>query len=221
MFGINNKQKYKRSFNLLFAQNRQLDGWDKLYVWLSGTCRIIIILTLLFILFSFGYRFFLERSLNDLKDNLDTVSFRLKSYETRQTEIARVQSEIITYNESWKQFSNLSSNIDALLTIIPKDITDMNFSTSLVGITITGTGPRSKISQIENNFKNSSLFINVVLSSLTQAKSTGTTSTDSILTFSLQGNYANKLQRGSLFLVDKVVSSLINEISLKRLNNSL
>ncbi|MEI6462930.1 MAG: hypothetical protein WCO33_04690 [bacterium] len=202
MLGINTKPKYKRSFNLLFAQNRQLDSWDRLYVWLSGTCRIIIILALLIILLSFGYRFILERNLNDLKDSLDTVSFRLKSYEKRQSEIAQVQAEIVSYNTVWKQFSNFATNIDDVIALVPKNISDMSFSTSLVGIQLSGTGARSIIAQIENSYKNSPLYINVVLSNLSQSKK-NSSSTDEDLTFNLQGNYAKKIQRASLFLSDK------------------
>jgi len=202
MFGIKSKTKYKRSFNLLFAQNRHLDGWDRLYVWLSGTCRIIIIMALLFIIFAFGYRFILERNLNDLKDNLDTVSFRLKSYEKRQTDISNVQRAVISYNNTWKQLSNYSSNIDAMVALIPKDITEMSYATTLVGIQLSGTGARASVSQVENSYKNTPLLINVVLSSLTQAKSSNSVS-DGNLTFSLQGNFAKKLQRESLFLSDK------------------
>lgn len=202
MFGIKTATKKKKTFNLLYVRGRQLDGWEKIYVWLSGTCRIIIIVTLLIIIVSFGFRFVNERELNDLKESSESLSFRLKSYEKRQKDITALQTEMSAYNKAWKPLSNYSKILDDLIALNPQGITNFNIGLTLTGISISGSGSRDAVSNAEIAYKNSPLLINVTLNSLS-SKSASSGSSGGIFTFDITGDFSEKLIRGDLITVSK------------------
>lgn len=201
MFGIKTATKKKKTFNLLYVRGRQLDGWEKIYVWLSGTCRIIIIVTLLIIIVSFGFRFAYERELNDLKESSETLSFRLKSYEKRQKDITTLQTEMAAYNKAWKPLSNYSKILDDLIALNPQGISNFNIGLTLTGISVSGSGSRDAVSNAEIAYKNSPLLINVTLNSLS-SKGTTNGSSGAVFTFDITGDFSEKLVRDGLTSAD-------------------
>jgi len=160
----------KKSINLLQERNAPATLWERFYDWATNTCRIIVIITEALVLGAFGWRFWLDRKLNDLKDDIGVRGEILKSLSDQEDEIRLLQDKMFTYTELWSVSSNLSPTIKEVNRYIPTDIEELSFSmsTNETGrvLSISGEVGRSEISDLENKLKDSDSFSDVALSAI-------------------------------------------------------
>ncbi|MFC1780404.1 PilN domain-containing protein [Patescibacteria group bacterium] len=160
----------KKSINLLQERGAPPTFWEKLYEWVTNTCRIIVIITELLVLGAFGWRFWLDRTLNDLKEDIEVKGEVLKSLSEEEDGIRILQSKMETFSSLWDQSSNLTPIVKEINDYITTDIEDLSVSISSSEggktFTISGEMERDEISQIENDLKDSSSFSDVALSNI-------------------------------------------------------
>lgn len=160
----------KKNINLLQERGAPATFWERLYDWMTNTCRIIVILTEFLVLGAFGWRFWLDRTLNDLKDDIETKGEILKSLASQEDEIRLLQSKINTYKDLWVKSSNFSPTLKEINDYIPSDTEEL--SVSIVnskegkGFVISGEVERDQISKLENKLKDSESFSDVTLSAI-------------------------------------------------------
>ncbi len=161
----------KKFINLLEDRGAPPTFWEKLYDWITNAARIVIIVTQLFIIGAFGWRFWLDRELNNLEDGIEEKGGALKNLAEQEQEIRIIQNRLNAYNEVWTGSSNHTPVIKEAFRHIPNNINDFSFSlrqdqTSRV-LSIGGEISREKIDKLENSLKDSQpYFKDVTLSDI-------------------------------------------------------
>ena len=163
----------KKSINLLQEQQAPPTFWENFYVWITKSARVVVILTEAVVLVAFGMRFYLDRKLNDLKNQIEQKGSTLEILAEEEKEIRRVQSKISAYGTLWESSSNFDLIFQDINTYIPVETDKLEISLSDDGIntilSVKGELERSLINDLENNFKDSDNYRNVSLNTIQRA----------------------------------------------------
>ncbi|MBN2016509.1 hypothetical protein JW766_06805 [Candidatus Dojkabacteria bacterium] len=167
----------KKSINLLQKRGAPPTFWERLYDWMTNTCRVIIIVVEVLVLGAFGWRFWLDRRLNDLKDDIELKGDVLKSLSDDEAEIRLIQTKISTYKEIINISSNLTPILKEVNDYIPTDTEDLAVSISNTRdgkiFSISGEIEREKIDVLENQLKDSETFSDVTLTEIEKRQARG------------------------------------------------
>jgi hypothetical protein len=164
----------KKAINLLQKKGAPPTFWEKLYDWVTNTARVVVIVVELFVLGAFGWRFWLDRRVKDLEEEIRIKGEVLKSLTTQEAEVRELQSRIDTYKNLWAQSSNLLPVIQEVDSYISEDIKDLKIDYKRQGtegdtFTISGQLERSEIDKLENKITDSEKFKDKSLSSIEKA----------------------------------------------------
>jgi hypothetical protein len=138
--------------------------WSKLYEWVLGSARIIIILVEIVVLVAFGFKVWVDIQGKELDKSIERSEAIVNAMATSEKEFRLVQAKTSSYKTIWNastDYSKLLANINSLLPITTsiKDIT-VNFDKNQ--ISISGISPKSKESEIknlENDLKSNSSYL--------------------------------------------------------------
>jgi hypothetical protein len=187
----------KKNINLLQERGAPPTFWERFYIWATNTCRVIVVLTELIVLGAFGWRFWLDRRLNDLKDDIEAKGEILKSLSDQELEIRDLQSKMNTFNQLWDQASNMTAIVGEVNEYIPEDTEELNVTIQdtleITSISISGKSQRSDVSKIEGYLKDSESFSDVVLSEMEKDKGEG-----DIYTFTMTAKIVSNNLRESI-----------------------
>lgn len=162
----------KKAINLLQKRGAPPTFWERMYDWMTNTCRIIVIITEAFVLVAFGWRFVLELQLGDLDDEIEIKGEQLRSLTSQEDEIRLLQSKIGAYKYIWNNGSNFTPVLSEVNSYIPVGVSDL-----VVGIGeheegrslhISGEVERESLSSLENKLKDSDYFSDVFVSDMDQ-----------------------------------------------------
>ena len=160
----------KKAVNLLQQRRAPPTFWERLYDWVTNTCRIVVIITEILVLGAFGWRFWLDRRLTDLETAIEGKGEILKSLSDQEEEIRTLQAKLTSYKELWTQSSNFTPIIQELNTYIPQETEDLEVSVRETEegrtLVVSGKVDRDKISDLENSLKDSLSFSDVALSAI-------------------------------------------------------
>jgi hypothetical protein len=160
----------KKSINLLIDRGAPPTIWERAYDWVTGSARIVVIVTELIVLLAFGWRFYLDRSLNDLNERISKKGNALKSLSDDEDEIRIIQAKLNTYRELWTVSSTYAEVISEINNFMPTGISEASISIqedeTTRKLSIRGSGPRDKIQELETSLKNSTTFTDVELKQL-------------------------------------------------------
>lgn len=156
----------KKSINLLQQRTAPPTFWDRTYDWVTKTARVIVIFTEAFVLIAFGWRFVLDRRLNDLKSDIESRGTVLKSLRNDEDEIKLLQSKMATYDGLWNQSSAYSIVMEEVNGYIPQNAEEIDITITNVEeegevflqCSISGKAPRDEIQQLESSINNSDTF---------------------------------------------------------------
>lgn len=109
-------KKFKKPFNLLVRSSLQQDSIDKVYGFVMGPGRIIVVLVMFAIIIAFVYRFPLDYRLNDQKESAKKTAKQLNQvYPPEQQayfiRVDQTTSSVKKYMESYKEL-NPTPNAD-------------------------------------------------------------------------------------------------------------
>lgn len=160
----------KKAVNLLQQRGAPPTFWERLYDWVTNTCRMIVIVTEVLVLGAFGWRFWLDRRLTDLKEEIEQKGEILRSLSDQEQEIRLLQTKLGTYKELWTQSSSYTSVMKEVNGYVPAGTEDLTVSITKTeegrAISITGIVDRDEISNFENSLKDSTNFSKVRLSEI-------------------------------------------------------
>lgn len=116
------------------------------------------------VLVAFGWRFWLDRTLNDLKDEIEAKGTVLESLQDQEDEIRLLQQKMDIYKDLWYQSSSYAPVFKEVNSYLPVDAEELTVSISKdeVGtlLTIEGIANGEDIDQMENQVKDSDTFVN-------------------------------------------------------------
>lgn len=183
----------KRSINLLQESAAPPTFWERFYDWVTNSARVIVIITEGLVLIAFGFRFVLDRRLNDIKDSIEEKGSTLKILAEQEDSIRLLQSKISAYDSLWDSSSYYTAILADVNNYVPSETSELEVSVSdQEGVTtlyIKGELERALIDELENNFKDSANYRDVTLSTIERQ------SAEDIYEFSLSAKYnENKLR---------------------------
>lgn len=171
-------------FNLLRRALSEVEFFDKVYLWVWGTFRIVILFLAFLIIGVFAYRFFADRELNDSRTKVQNADFAYSFVSSRENEVVNLLDKLNNYY-------TLSSSRNSYATIFPylSGLSEGNNIVILIQsdkLSISGTMKKYALSQLESTIKNYNFLKNVAVTSLEENALQVTSSGDGEFRFSLQ-----------------------------------
>ena len=167
----------KKNINLLQKRGAPPTVWERMYDWVTNTCRIIVIVTELFVLIAFGWRFWLDRTLNDLKGEIETNGDILKNLSDQEDSIRLLQDKLTAYSDIWSKSSNITPVLKEVNRYIPSGINQLSVGIQITKdgelLSVQGETSRDQVSKLENAIKDSKSFTDVSLATI-EKKGEGT-----------------------------------------------
>ena len=181
----------KTGFNLLKMQAEPPSAWTKIYGWVIGTARVVIIVAELTVLVAFGIRIYIDVQGKDLDARIDQSEAILNVMSSSEKRFRVIQNRTDMFRTIWNSspdYSPLLTNINGLLPT-STSIKDLAISIDNKQLVISGTAPKSReqeIKDLEANLKADETYLkDVVLARLddspTQLKFTFTANLTNII----------------------------------------
>jgi hypothetical protein len=143
----------KLSFNLLRPQLSPPSAWDKVYKYMVGTARIIVIVVEIVVIVAFAFRVAVDTIGKQLDDVIELKANELAAYTTVEQTYRDIQDKADTYEDIWEQSSNTSTYI-AFINSLIKDLNgQVTVQIANNIISISGSLPLRDIDNIESELK--------------------------------------------------------------------
>ena len=157
----------KKGFNLLRAQLTPEDRWDRVYAWVNGTARVIVVFVELVVIGCFAARIVVDKQARDLEKELESNHTRLQNLAQAESEIRTLQDKTNTYSALWQVSNYYSPFIDEIYGYDPSLFSSLTLSISNKGVlSISGTSTKTIIGDLETKMKNSESFSEVQVTSV-------------------------------------------------------
>jgi len=161
----------KKAINLLQKKGAPPTFWEKLYDWITNTARVVVIFIELLVLGAFGWRFWLDRRVTNLEDEIKTKGEILKNLSSQEAEIRELQNRISTYKNLWVKSSNLYPVLQEVNSFIDEDTQELAMSYRRATkdgdiFSLSGQLEREKIDKLEDKFNESEKFKDKALSAI-------------------------------------------------------
>ena len=154
----------KKGFNLLKAQAEPPSVWTKVYDWVVGTARIVIIVIEMVVLVAFGIRIYIDMQSKELDKKIVQNEAIMGVMRESETTFRKIQNKTSTYRSIWigsPDYALLIANINKLLPL-STSIRDFAINIDSQSITISGSAPKAKeedIKNLESALKNDTEFL--------------------------------------------------------------
>ncbi|MFQ5492958.1 MAG: hypothetical protein ACE5DX_02240 [Candidatus Dojkabacteria bacterium] len=148
----------KKGFNLLRPQIEPPTVWTKVYDYIVGSARVIVILVELVVVLAFVVRLVVDVQSKNLDEEIVVKEAIVKSFAQAEARYVRIQNKTGAFNAIWTNspiYIQLYSEINGY---IPNSAREMTIQIDNDKIFITGIAITSEIGEMENAFKNSDTF---------------------------------------------------------------
>lgn len=156
-----------QGFNLLKKQVKPATLWEKIYAWVLGTARIVIIIVEVLVVGAFAARIAVDTISSRLEKEIEKRNSTLAVFAESETRYRQIQSRVKEYQNIWESSSNYSPAMYEVENYLGANFTDLRIEINGNQLLIRAEGDVSKISQLEENIKTSSRFKNVETFDLT------------------------------------------------------
>lgn len=157
-------------FNLLKPQLEPPTVWTKIYDWIVGTARLIVIVVEIIVVVAFGIRLILDIQGNKLSEDIENSEATLRAFQSSEARYKQTQNKTRAFNISWVEAPVFTDIYVEVNSYIPDDAIELNVQITSSVITISGKASINEIGDMETSFKNSPTFID---SELVQLESSG------------------------------------------------
>lgn len=154
----------KKGFNLLKEQVEPPSVWTKIYDWMVGTARIIVVVVLLVVVIAFAIRIVVDVQGKQLDEKITARESIMRQYQATELRYRSIQAKTWSFRTSWEKtpaFLQLISELDKFL---PQNVTKMNIQLDSTQISISGTAPSSEVGALEEDLKNADFLQNTEVS---------------------------------------------------------
>ncbi len=167
----------KRVFNLLKPYKPPLTGWDKVYDWLIGKARVIMIVAEIVVAVTFVTKVVVDTQAAALEDEIRRKDTELKEFEfSTEPALRTMQNKVATYKSLWNTapaYATILAEADSYVVNQGADFT-LGFNEGT--FTLAGEDSDTNLGLIELRFKSSELFKEVKTPDFTADVGSGVTS---------------------------------------------
>jgi len=160
-----NTQPKTRIFNLLKPSPEPPTAWDKIYNWIIGKARVVMVIAEIVVALTFVIKVVVDIQAKNLDEQIEQREAELSLYAKQvEPEIRRLQQKAITYEKVWKRSSDYApilAEINSYISVTEKNIA-VRINTD--SVSVRGGGNLEVLKKIESNMRNSETFQEVQLS---------------------------------------------------------
>ncbi len=128
-----------KHINLLDPSSTPKTAWDKVYDWVFGVGRVLIIVVELVVLLAFGSRFWLDRRNNDLKDSIEAKVQILDAQRQFEIDMRKVQQVLGSVSSMLEDQESMATTVDDIMADIPKNVNIESFNLTQTSAVLTCT----------------------------------------------------------------------------------
>ncbi|HEX9804335.1 MAG TPA: hypothetical protein VGA67_01520 [Candidatus Dojkabacteria bacterium] len=147
----------KKSFNILRPQLSPPTAWDKIYQWMVGTARIVIIVVEIIVVFAFGIRVVVDTIGKNLDKQIVQKDAALNAYAPSEAEFRSVQNKTDAYRGLWVNSSGNFKLVQYLRTLLDQYSGAISFQINPQSVSISGELFSNEIKAIEQAMKSRDL----------------------------------------------------------------
>lgn len=166
------KQTKRRGFNLLKPYLSPPTAWDKIYEWILGKARVIILLVEVVVVAAFIGKVVVDIQAKNLTELVTAKNGELSRFAvTVEPQIRKVQQKSESYLKLWNASSGYSAVLTEIHSYIPNTAAEIVIRITGDKVTIRGGDSLSSIAEIEGKMKNSNTFTDVSVPTLSSEES--------------------------------------------------
>lgn len=170
-------------FNLLKPYVPPASGWDRIYEWLLGKARIVMLIVELIVVATFVTKVVIDTQAKGLEDEIKVKDFELQRLAVSvEPAIRKLQNKTEMYKILWDKSSSYASVLSEVHSYIPNPGAELLVAINRDELTISGVDNFSSLAEIERAMKASTTFSLVSLTQLNTESSASGTTGDYILT---------------------------------------
>lgn len=186
--------KSKRVFNLLKPYQPPLTGWDKIYDWLIGKARVIMIVAEIIVAVTFVTKVIVDTQAAALEDEIERKDAELQEFEvSTEPALRTMQNKVKSYKDLWNTAPAYSSVLAEADSFLINQGADFMISFNEGTFSVAGEDSDTNLGQIELQFKSSASFNEVKIPDFTADVDSGINS-EALIT----GKVANLHSRSQL-----------------------
>jgi len=154
----------KKGFNLLKIQAEPPSVWTKIYNWVLGTARVVIVTIEVMVLIAFVIRIVVDLRGKELDAQIERGEAVLDVLKASEEQFRIIQAKTAAYKQIWTNtpdYSDLIENINSLLPV-NTSISELTIYIDKEIITISGVAAKRKeedVRLLESNLKDNSPYL--------------------------------------------------------------
>lgn len=150
-----------KGFNLLRKQAAPPTAWEKIYAWVLGTARVIVIIVEFVVIVSFVARIVVDTQAKQLEKGIESKQDLFEGFATSEQRYREIQLKSENYQSLWTRSSNYGDPLKEVTKLFSGNFNDLQITISADTLTIRVEGDVDRIAEIETQIKKSSVFKNV------------------------------------------------------------
>jgi len=157
----------RRTFNLLKPLAPPKSVWDKVYDWILGKARVVILITEILIALAFFAKVVQDTDAKNKEDEIARLTAELRFYaDTLEPKFRLIERKDQNYVNIWNLTPKYSEVLAEIYSYIPNAASEINVRIEGARVTIFGTEDLSTLQVLEAALKSSGTFSAAVIENL-------------------------------------------------------
>lgn len=159
------------TFNLLKPILPPKTAWDKVYDWILGRARIVVLATIILIALAFVAKVIVDTDAKNKDKAIGVLKIQLDFYGSKiEPDLRTFASKTDNYIKLWNGASGVSTAISEVYSYISDPAADVTVKVDADRISIVGTENLTLLKDLESKLRASPTFSSVTFSDLTLQK---------------------------------------------------
>ncbi len=155
-----------RIFNLLKPIAPPETVWDKIYDWILGRARVVILITELLIVGAFVGKVVVDTTAKNKDNQIYSLQSELAFYTDKEPVFRDIQKRDTQYVNIWNKSSGYSAILDEIFSYIPNPGAQLTIRFDKGKVSILGYDDLDSLKTLETSLKNSKTFTNASVNTL-------------------------------------------------------
>ncbi len=165
----------KQGFNFLKPQVEPPSAWTKVYEWVVGTAKVILMVAIVAVIIAMIIRVVLDVQSNQLDEQTKNLESLMQVREKEELKYRELQKRIASYEAAWTSTNINSPVVELILSILPLSATELDVNLQESTLNIKGIAENSDIDLMEEALKTDKSFTQAQLSRLEVSGAEGET----------------------------------------------
>ena len=157
----------KRNFNLLKPLQPPSTAWDRVYEWLIGKARVVILVTELIVATTFIFKVVADTTAKNKDKEIDRLTQELSFYVSDlEPKFRQLEFKSDKYIQIWNNASEYNDAVQEILSYIENESSEISMNIQNNIITVFGYEDLDSIKALENAVKSSQNFKDAIVNDL-------------------------------------------------------